>query len=287
MTKARRQTILTISILALVALAVLLVLGGCRDEARVVRERIAINANADSYVRNGYDIILYSDDRSTQKLALEGSAGNIDAEGTLDVAGNTTLAGTLDVAGGVQSATGAFTFTDAVNITSTLDVDGALNADGATTLNSTLDVDGAISSGTGGITLNDTVNIVGAVDADSTLNVDGASTLVGDVTLTADIVVGLFGRLTAQTAITVTGGGTLTPTGTYQPIQAAGAVGLSDIAITTAGDVLVLTNISATTITITDTGTTMLSANRAIAQYDTLVLLCDGTNWLELSFTNN
>jgi len=116
----------------------------------------------------------------------------------------------------------------------------------------------------------------------------------GTIDLTADVVdasavlsISTWGRYEEQTPIEVTAGGTLTPTGTYQPITATASLGLSDITVTTAGDILILVNESDTTITITDTSTTMLSGNAALGQYDTLVLLCDGTNWLQLSKSDN
>ena len=86
----------------------------------------------------------------------------------------------------------------------------------------------------------------------------------------------------AQTSITVTADSTISPAGTYQPISAAGAVGTSSITAGDAGDLLVLTNTGANVITITDTGTLKLSGNAALGQYDSLFLLSDGTNWVEI-----
>ena len=48
-----------------------------------------------------------------------------------------------------------------------------------------------------------------------------------------------------------------------------------------------MVNNSNTTITISDTGTLKLSGNIALGQYDTLVLISDGTNWVQLATTNN
>ena len=141
--------------------------------------------------------------------------------------------------------------------------------------------------GGAGVTNFDSVTLSNDLVIGDDLTVASTSSLVGDVTASADVVVGLFGRLTAQTRITVTQDSTITPTGTYQPIGSAGNLGTSDIAITTAGDVVILTNETNTTITISDTGTTMLSGNIALSQYDTLTLLCDGTNWLELANSTN
>lgn len=94
-------------------------------------------------------------------------------------------------------------------------------------------------------------------------------------------------RLSPQSALTVTAGGTVSPQGSYQPLTAAGAVGTSSITAGSAGDVVVFVNTSSNTITFTDTGTLKLSGNAALAQYDTLTLLADGTNWVEIGQTDN
>jgi hypothetical protein len=98
--------------------------------------------------------------------------------------------------------------------------------------------------------------------------------------------VGTWLDLGAQTTITVVNGSAFTATGSYQPIQAVANV-TPTITMQDAGDMLIVTNVSTYTITIVDSGTTMLNTDRALGQYDTLMLLCDGTNWLELSYTDN
>jgi hypothetical protein len=108
----------------------------------------------------------------------------------------------------------------------------------------------------------------------------GVVLLDGDLTVADDI------RISAQTAITVTNGNPFTPTGTYQAITAASEV-TPTITVGNAGDVLVLINTSAQTVNIADTGTAKLSAAAALGQYDTLVLWCDGTNWIEISRSDN
>lgn len=93
-------------------------------------------------------------------------------------------------------------------------------------------------------------------------------------------------RLGAQTAITVTDGDAFTVTGTYQPIQAAGEV-TPTVTVGTVGDLVVLVNIGTEAINLAAAGTMKLSAAWAAGQYDTLMLWCDGTNWLEISRSNN
>jgi len=70
-------------------------------------------------------------------------------------------------------------------------------------------------------------------------------------------------------------------------LESAGTVGCGDIVTGTAGDRLVLINTSNTSITISDTGSLKLGANRALAQYDSLELWSDGTYWIELGYAEN
>jgi hypothetical protein len=114
-------------------------------------------------------------------------------------------------------------------------------------------------------------------------------TLSDDLTVSGLASIGEFGRFVAQSVHACADSTPITATGTYQPISATANLTSCTLATTgfTAGDVLVLTNVVTWTIGISDTGTTMLNADRELGQYDTLVTLFDGTNWLELSFTNN
>ncbi len=126
------------------------------------------------------------------------------------------------------------------------------------------------------------------VKAGATTNFAGLATFSGGLTVAGgNFTTAAFTTNAKQDAVTVTNGSTITPTGTYQPIQSAGAVGTSSIATGTAGTVLVLVNAVAQTITLTDTGTLMLSANLALGQYDSVTLISDGTNWIQLATSNN
>jgi hypothetical protein len=101
------------------------------------------------------------------------------------------------------------------------------------------------------------------------------------------LTMGTWGQWTAQTAISVTHDGIITPTGTYQQLESADAVGTSNVAAGSAGQLLVLVNTTNTTITISDTGTLKLSSDAALGQYDSLTLISDGTNWVELAQADN
>ena len=95
-------------------------------------------------------------------------------------------------------------------------------------------------------------------------------------------------RVAPQDTVTVTDGMTLTPTGTYHPVQAVGANrGFGSITAGTAGDMLLLQNVLTYTVCVSDTGTLMLGDNRTLGQNDMVWLVCDGTNWIEASYTNN
>jgi len=77
----------------------MIVLAGClvppttcpEDVAASPRERICINCGDDSYIRNGGDLYVYSDERVTQKFHVDGATGNIDGEGDLDINGAANL----------------------------------------------------------------------------------------------------------------------------------------------------------------------------------------------------
>jgi hypothetical protein len=99
--------------------------------------------------------------------------------------------------------------------------------------------------------------------------------------------VGTFLRMTPATSITVTTDSLITPLGSYQPLTSGGTVQTASIAAGTAGDVLTLINTTNTSIVFTDTGTLKLGGNRTLGQYDSLMLVSDGTNWVERAFANN
>lgn len=95
-------------------------------------------------------------------------------------------------------------------------------------------------------------------------------------------------RLSEQSLITVTNGAAFTPTGSYQPITAAGEVTPTiSTGGGTTGDLLVLVNEGSNTINIADSGTAKLSTALALGQFDTIVLIFDDTNWIELTRADN
>lgn len=123
------------------------------------------------------------------------------------------------------------------------------------------------------------------------LTVNTISTLTGDVTMGDDLIVtdnatvdGLV--LTPATLISLTNGATLTPSSSFHVIGSPGTVYVT-LGVCPAGLVTTLENAINATINLTDTGTSKLTANFAMGQYDTLTLIGDGTNCYEVARANN
>lgn len=140
------------------------------------------------------------------------------------------------------------------------------------------------------LTISDDLTVDAVTAADLTASDDitatddlvvGDDLTVGDNLYLADLIASTY------TTVTVTPGSTITPTGMYQLITSATNAGTSAIANPTAGRVVVLVNVGSNTITLTDTGTLKLTGNIALGQYDSLGLISDGTNWIQISTANN
>lgn len=128
----------------------------------------------------------------------------------------------------------------------------------------------------------------GTVDFQSgaTVGLD-AVTVAGTITQSdGDLIVADDIRVTAQTEISVTNGAAFAPTGTYQPIAAASEV-TPTVTVGTAGNIVVLVNTETNVINLADSGTAKLTAAVALGQYDSITLLSDGTNWIEISRADN
>lgn len=146
-------------------------------------------------------------------------------------------------------------------------------------------VRGKGEGGDGGLVM--TAGIGGGTSHFSNIGVTGDVAVGDDLTVSDDTVIAGYLRIGASTTFSVTSGGTITPTGTYMPLESGAAVGSGDIVTGTAGDRLVLINTCSNTITISDTGSLKLQGNRALGQYDVLELWSDGTYWLETTFVDS
>lgn len=139
-----------LTILALL-LAVLLPACGPAKDGQIdiaSRERIGINSKDDCWIYNGADLILYSDDHSTEKIRLYGDSGNVTVAGALSLTGATGVSSLLDAGNGLE-VTGNITQTsgtallNAVAVTSTLSAN-TLSTTNAVTVGAGLDIVGAL-----------------------------------------------------------------------------------------------------------------------------------------------
>ena len=81
---------------------------------------------------------------------------------------------------------------------------------------------------------------------------------------------------------------TINPVASFQPISSTGgAIGTSLITLKSAGTLLRLVNVGADAIVITDTGTLKLSGNITLGTSDSLLLMSDGTNWIQMGTSDN
>lgn len=111
----------------------------------------------------------------------------------------------------------------------------------------------------------------------------------GGVTGFANLRITNFYRAAPRAAITVADNGTINSTGTYQKLTAAAAVGTSgdNLTIKPAGSVLILVNVGAQTITITETANMKSAGNIALGTLDSATLLSDGADWYQIAASNN
>lgn len=131
-----------------------------------------------------------------------------------------------------------------------------------------------------------------AVDSGATATFAGTTTFSAAPTFSAGLnsaaAVTLTGlnKIAAGGSITVTNGAAFTPTATFQPIAAAGAV-TPTLTIPAAGVALCVYNTSSNAVLIQDTGNQVLTADATLGQYDVLCGYSDGTRFIETSRANN
>lgn len=111
----------------------------------------------------------------------------------------------------------------------------------------------------------------------------------GGVSTFATLKANNFYRAQPRTAITVTNGGAIDATGTYQKLTAAAAVGTSGDAVVVepAGTILILVNSGAQTITITETANIKSAGNIVLGTLDSATLISDGSDWYQVAASNN
>lgn len=151
------------------------------------------------------------------------------------------------------TVTDTATFTSGVNVAGMLAASGGINAAGTT------------------------------VD---TLIVEGNGDVVGNFEVADHLLTQAELYMIPPAALAVTDGATITPTASVMELTAAGAVG-AELINASDGQLLILVNTSANTITITETAAAVMAGNFAMGQGDSLTLIGNGVVWYELSRSNN
>ena len=151
------------------------------------------------------------------------------------------------------TVTDTATFTSGVNVAGTLTASGGIDAAGTT-------VDSLIVSGNGDVT--------------------------GNFEVTDHLLTQAELYMIPPDALTVTNGGTITPTAAVMELTAAGAVG-AELVAAGDGQLLILINTSANNIVISDTATIESTGDITLGQYDTLTLMGVGIKWYQLAASNN
>jgi hypothetical protein len=116
---------------------------------------------------------------------------------------------------------------------------------------------------------------------------NGTVTVGGNILTASDITAASY-TATKQGNVTVTADSVIAATSSLVPITSSGTVGTASISgCNTSGRLTILLNVGAQQITITDTGTLKLSANAVLTADDTLTLIGDGTNCVEIAKSAN
>lgn len=141
------------------------------------------------------------------------------------------------------------------------------------------------------VLMHNTLEVQGATTLDSTLSVGTDLTVGDDLVLTgsvADLTVDGDFEVTAQSVLTLTMNGWLTPTGSLQPIASAGAVSINGgTRIGHSVDYVQLVNIGAQTITISETTGLVSAGNVALAAGDTMTIMWANGGWYQVGASNN
>jgi len=221
-------------------------------------------------------------DMNTNIISNIGNAGtDFQSNGGLVTANGitATTGGVTANAGGLTATAGGLTVTAGdANLGAGLNVDGSVVITGTSYMKNNIVDDGSL------IVYGD-VQAISSITVTNNAVVSGTLKSVGTATMSGVASIGTFARLVPATAITITDNGVLTPTGTYQRVQEAGAVTVTlATAGRTAGDLLIVENLSAQTVVITDTA---YYAAPSLGQYDTAQFIYDGTEWVQIGASNN
>lgn len=226
--------------------------------------------------------------------------------GDASIEGNTAITGTLasgtNTTNGGITASGGITSTTA-RLTGAGSIEGALSITGTTTLTGDLVPTNIKPSAAGSAAAaiycmssdcdtglwyqGDNIIGIAAGGVEHARVTTSGLQVTGEITTSTGITIGTFLRLWPGATQTLYEGTPITPTASYQPVMAIYNMGTSAIVIQPAGTLLQIINVGTPTVSITDTGTIMLSGDLVLGQYDSLLLLSDGTNWVQMGTSNN
>jgi hypothetical protein len=108
-----------------------------------------------------------------------------------------------------------------------------------------------------------------------------------DLTVTDDATIASALNLTPGTVVTITQSATLVPNGSLQPIASAGAVSFGVITAPSNGNVLLVVNTGAQTITISETASIVTAGNLALGSGDTVLFAYIGTKYYQMAPIGN
>lgn len=149
----------------------------------------------------------------------------------------------------------------------------ALTVNGATTINSSTTINGELTAN-------------GATTINGAAIVNGATNFAGHIVAEDYFATTDWLYLIPPPALVITNGATITPTATVMELTAAAPAG-AELINASDGQLLILVNTGAQTITISDTTTIESTGDIALGQNDTLTLIGVGVKWYQIAASNN
>ena len=131
-------------------------------------------------------------------------------------------------------------------------------------------------------------SVGGALAVTGNTAMAGTLATTGAATFGVTTTVGTFLVMSQGATQSIGASAAINAVATFQPISSTGgAIGTSLITLKPAGTLLRLVNVGADAIVITDTGTLKLSGNITLGTSDSLLLMSDGTNWIQMGTSDN
>ena len=136
------------------------------------------------------------------------------------------------------------------------------------------------------LTVTDVATFTSSMSVAGAANLAGNTTVGGTFAVSGNTALATGLNIVPQTAISVTNGGIITPTGAIQLLTSGGNV-TATLASGQAGQLLTLINTANTNVLIQDTSGQILSGDLTLAQWDTATFVFYGTSWIQIDESNN